>query len=48
MRSVGGDYQRFLARVGTLPSSLLPASRWRAAASALIALLSLLLPRRSA
>ena len=48
MRSVGGDYRRFLARVGTLPSSLLSASRWRDAASALVALLSLLLPRRSA
>ena len=48
MRSVGGDYRRFLARVGSLPSSLLSASSWRDAASCLLAVVVLILPRRSA
>jgi hypothetical protein len=48
MRSVRGDYPRFLSRVGTFPSSLLSLSRWRDAASALLAAVVLLLPRRSA
>jgi hypothetical protein len=47
MRSVGGDYQRFLARVGSLPSSLLSRLGWRDAASSLLAVVGLLLPRRS-
>jgi integrase len=46
MRSVGGDYRRFLARVGNIPSSLL--SRSRDAASSLLAIALLLLLRRSA
>ena len=48
MRAVGGDYRRFLARVGILPSSLLSPSRWRDAASSLLAVVGVLLPRRSA
>ncbi len=48
MRSVCGDYPRFLSRVGTFPSSLLSLSRWRDAASTLLAAVVLLLPRRSA
>ena len=49
MRAVGGDYRRFLVRVGTLPSSLMSASRWRGTAGKLLAaLVLLLLPRRSA
>ena len=48
MRAVRGDYPRFLARVGIIPSSLLSLSRWRDAASTLLAAVVLLFPRRSA
>ena len=48
MRSVRGDYPRFLSRVGIIPSSLLSLSRWRDAVSTLLAAIVLLLPRRSA
>ena len=48
MRSVGGDYRRFLARVGTLPSSLKSPPRWRDAASSLRAVFVVLCARRSA
>ena len=48
MRSVRGDYPRFLSRVGIIPSSLISLSRWRDAASTLLAAVVLLLSRRSA
>ena len=48
MRAVGGDYRRFLARLGIVPSSLLSPNRWRDAAASLLAVLVVLLPRRSA
>jgi hypothetical protein len=48
MRAVGGDYRRFLARLGILPSSLISPTRWRDAAASLLAVLFVLLPRRSA
>ena len=48
MRSVSGDYHRFLVRVGSLPSSLLFRSGWRNAASSLLVVLALLPPRRGA
>mgnify|MGYP006992419380 CR=1 FL=1 len=48
MRLAGGDYRRFLARVGTLPPSLKSPPRWRDSAASLRAVVGVLLSRRSA